>query len=510
MYNSIYPININYSKHNQYRKPAENNAQPQQSAVNSDAQKNQNTFPNGTKVAIDYSKGKINISQVLTDFRSTIVAINAPDDVREEVTLYLNLVEKESLKENPSREIIVANLKNASRISDAYIASALNKPSNVVEKWIDTLFLQRINLKLDPNEVNPDFQLEFPQKAQERIDTFKKSEQLAQEKELEVETPIQEATVEEFEPTPSELEPEIKIADITPVQKDINVEQVELESDFEIAQEESGVVVQDVAPKATTQTLFSPLCEADVKARSLFGQAKRMPATNKGDIDAMNLLNEALGVMASDKNSNQNIRAAIHIERGKIFDSYDYVDFALRDYHEATKADDFNLKAQAYFKSGQIYDEFSEFTPAMDNYLSSVAYSGEAENIPAQTRVLSKIADLYTKQFDIENALQFGDLALEMAQSTNDESLMAEIHSKEAQNSQYLGENDRALENYKHALSLFSRSNESYEEMAYNYEQAAIVMRKLGNHAKAARLQQKANQCYQKAQLHAEPLEVAS
>ena len=46
--------------------------------------------------------------------------------------------------------------------------------------------------------------------------------------------------------------------------------------------------------------------------------------------------------------------------------------------------------------------------------------------------------------------------------------------------------------------------------MAYNYEQAAIVMRKLGNHAKAAKLQLKANQYYQKAQLEMAQLVEAS
>ena len=49
-----------------------------------------------------------------------------------------------------------------------------------------------------------------------------------------------------------------------------------------------------------------------------------------------------------------------------------------------------------------------------------------------------------------------------------------------------------------------------YKTMAYNYEQAAIVMRKLGNHAKAAKLQLKANQYYQKAQLSQGQLEQAS
>ena len=228
-------------------------------------------------------------------------------------------------------------------------------------------------------------------------------------------------------------------------------------------------------------------------------EAKKLPQTNKGDIEAINLLNEALGIISTDENANQNIKAAIHIERGKIFDSYDYVDYALRDYFEATKANDFNLKAQAFFKSGQIYDEFSEFYPAMDNYLSSVAYSAEADNLEGQSKVLSKIASLYTKQFDIERALEYGELAIDTANSSDNPKLIATTYSADAQNSQYLGENDRAIDSYKNALLTFSKTKESFETMAYNYEQAAIVMRKLGNHAKAAKLQLKANQYYQKA-----------
>ena len=501
MYNSIYPININYTKHNQYKKNTADNSASQSSAqtqVNQDNNQSQNTFPNGAKVAIDYTKGQINISQVLTDFRSTILAINAPDDVSDEVSIYLNLVDKESKKENPSREIIVANLKNASRISDAYIAKALNKQSNVVEKWIDTLFLQRINLKADPNEINPDFQLEFPKNAQERIEAQKQAQNesvIEQHVVAEAEEEKEEETVEShFELADSSSE--IKLSNQTEV--------VDVESEFELAQEE-------IKAPATIQkqTPFSPKTQADIEARALFARAKALPQTNQGDIEAINLLNEALGIMNNDLAANKNIRAAIHIERGKIFDSYDYVDYALRDYYEATKADDFNLKAQAHYKSGQIYDEFSEFYPAMDNYFSSVAYSAEAENIDAQTRVLSKIASLYTKQFDVQRASEFGDLAIETAQNSNNSELLAQTYSTDAQNSQYLGQNDRALDSYKNALSIFPRNDESFEQMAYNYEQAAIVMRKLGNHAKAAKLQLKANQYYQKAQLAPSQLEQA-
>ncbi|MGN1152614.1 MAG: hypothetical protein ACI4S3_01160, partial [Candidatus Gastranaerophilaceae bacterium] len=92
-------------------------------------------------------------------------------------------------KENILLNLVMANKRNRMfkiekpQISDNYIASILNKPSNVVEGWIDALFLQKINLKADPDEINPDFLLEFPKKAQEKIDTQNSNPQPLQQEE---------------------------------------------------------------------------------------------------------------------------------------------------------------------------------------------------------------------------------------------------------------------------------------------------------------------------------------
>lgn len=486
-YNSIYPYNVNYQNQNRYQKKESENTHSPQNSANpqiSDNKENQtqNTFPNGTKVAIDYTKGQINISQVLADFRSTIIAINAPDDVADEVSQYLNLVEKESLKENPSKEIVVSNLRNAAKISDDFIAKSLNKPSNVVEGWIKALFMQNINLKSDPDFVNPDFLLNFPKNAQARIDDAKKTKDVQDET---VSSKEEENTAVKNESN------EIKFS---------NNDKIEIQNDIELSKTnqpelESGELIEQIPSPFTTRT------KSDNEAKEIFTKVKSLPKTPDGYTKALNMLNEALGLISDDIEANENIRAAIHIERGKIFDSYDYVDYALRDYFEATKASELNLKAQAFYKTAQIYDEFNEFDPALSNYLSSVAYSGEADNLKAQTTVLSKIASLYTKQYDIENTTQYQNLALDLAQDSESEALIARTYSNNAQNYQYLGENDKALNGYKNALAFFSRTNESYEEMAFNYEQAAITMEKLGNTAKAAKLQLKANQYYQKAQL---------
>lgn len=538
MYNSIYPVNINYTK-NQYRK-SDKNSSAQNATQNQAQGQNSNTFPNGTKVAIDYSKGQINISQVLTDFRSTIIAINAPEDVKDEVSMYLNLVDKESKKENPSKEIIVANLKNASKISDAFIASSLKKPSNVVEGWIDALFLQKINLKADPNEVNPDFLLEFPKNAKQKIAAQKETTQAQiQEQATEVKEEIQNqeqiqtqrlAQAQEFQNAQAPKETQAQIQEQIQEQGQISgevvfsnakesglsqkeIQNLEIENNLELSQKEIAQAPMSLSQNAqdAVNSPFQSFSQTDEAAKRVLAQIKSLPKTNEGDTKALNLINEALGAISDNQDeTNRNIKAALHFERAKIFDGYDYVDYALRDYWEATKADELNLKAQAYFKSGMIYDEFNEFDPALDGYLSSVAYSGEADNLKAQTLVLSKIASLYAKQFNIDKTQEYSSLAQESATQTNNYRLIAKTYSTSAQNEQYLGENNKAIDSYKNALFAYSKEDESYMDMALNYEQAANVMRKLGNSAKADKLQAKAQIYYQKAQLEDKKLAKAS
>lgn len=504
MYNSIYPMNINYKNHRNNINGSINNASNSNKIVNQEKNENQNNQNlNEKKDSFQYTKGQINISQILGDFKNTIIAISPPQETQEEISIYLNLVEKESKKENPSREIILSNLKNASKISDAYIASSLNKPSRVVEGWIDTMFLQKINLKSNPEEINPEFLLDFPKKAQNKIKNAKLQETTPEVVSEEIEQPQKEVEQDQLQSSEIKINP---IETQQPLQTSQIQENIKVTNELELSQNNSSETPiqndeQDLTQPPIVKGLFTPQNAKDLKARELFIEAKNMPQDNTGDTNAINLLNEALGILSDDNSTNQNIKAAIHLERGKIFDNYDYVDYALRDYFEATKTQDLNLKAQAYYKSGNIYDEFREYKPALDNYFLSVSYSGEADNQTAQAKVLSKIASLYTKQYDLEKTNNYSDLAIETAYNSNNNKVIADTYSTSAQNYQYLGENQKALDSYKSALSKFFETDESFEQMAYNYEQASIVMRKLGNFAKADKLQSKANLYYQKAQL---------
>lgn len=182
MYNSLYPVHVKpYLVNRGFVKRKEDDEQSSnaktQQQENIEQQREQNNqvthqyprpqFPNGQSAAIDYSRSTVNIAQIVTDFRNTTAAIGAPDNIKDEVSIYLGLIEGESLKENPNGKIIHTNLKTASQVLDNYIAATLNKPSDVVEKWIDALFLQKVDFRSDPTAINPDFQVQLPQKQED-------------------------------------------------------------------------------------------------------------------------------------------------------------------------------------------------------------------------------------------------------------------------------------------------------------------------------------------------------
>ncbi len=110
----------------------------------------------------------INVSQIITDFRGTVNAVGAPKEVTEEVLAYLKLIQTQAEKEIPNKKIIQSNLKNASQVLDAYITKTLKTQSNVVENWVDALFLQNIDYKANPNAINEALKLNFEEENNEK------------------------------------------------------------------------------------------------------------------------------------------------------------------------------------------------------------------------------------------------------------------------------------------------------------------------------------------------------
>ena len=94
MYNTIYPAYIrpyqglqqkqitrkqDDEKSSQSSKQTENNPEQERKQSNTHAY-----FPNGEKVAIDYTRRQIDIEQVLKDFKNTTNTIGAPDEIKDE------------------------------------------------------------------------------------------------------------------------------------------------------------------------------------------------------------------------------------------------------------------------------------------------------------------------------------------------------------------------------------------------------------------------------------------
>ena len=116
-----------------------------------------------TNTPLSKRSTKINIAQILKDFKNTAVAIATPDDLMEEVDGYIGLIRKQVEKDKPNVKLIQSNLKNAGGLLDKYISDTLNKDSKVVQNWVEAVFLQDVNYKYDDEEVNVDFLVNFPE-----------------------------------------------------------------------------------------------------------------------------------------------------------------------------------------------------------------------------------------------------------------------------------------------------------------------------------------------------------
>ena len=568
MYNSIHPINITYRNQRQSSPLSGSDEQNKEQApvsYQNGSSGNNREFPNGTKVAIDYTKNTVNISQIVTDFKSTVIAIGAPEDISQEVNSYLSLVERESKKANPSRDIIYSNLINASKISDNYIYQELSKkkgnaPKNVVEGWIDALFKQKVDLKADPTQINPDYQLDIPNKKQVKTAANETPSQIQEEQpsaDVTNQTPSAQVlpddeqtyepqifarqispqdTLDTYESAELPIQDDTQTSDLSyyksedsddtisfktidlPDTQNIPVQEVYFEQPHtlantdtapdldEVLNEEVNIVEPQVLHFASnTKKPIGVEYITNEHDRVLSGALKEAKGYLTIDDDpalALETLNDALGEANSD--TNKNLRAALHFERGKIFDDYDYVSYALRDYYEATKTQDNNLKSQAHLKMARIYDDYVDFEPAVEHYQSALGYSGEASNTRAQTKILTEMATMFAQRYDLNSAKMLSELSLDAASESQDTLLLSKTYSAAAKNYEYLGEDFAALDCYKNAfksLSTLEDDSEVYELRAQSYEDAAGVMDRLGNVSKSENLLSKARLYRQRAQL---------
>ena len=476
MYNSIYPVQIKPYVPPQTKKQVDGNEQDE-SSQSSDLYKSRRSgtnpygaadpngrsayprheYPNGQKSTIDYSKSKVNIAQIITDFKSTTNAIGAPPNIVQEVDQYLALAETQSLKNQAHQKPIQSNLKNASNVLDKFISQTLNKKSKVVENWIDALFLQQVDYKSDPTTVNEDFLVKLPDK---------------------------------------------ETGDMKPISQNLATQQVQGTTTQEVQQPQQHPV-EEVVTKPEPETLAAtPQTEEipqkthnvyipnDPQIKKSFIQGKKYASINQPD-KAIQAFNTAL--TQAQYIGDTNAEGMACYELGKIYDNQDNLNKALGFYNQAHRAsNDNNLKVQALYAMAQIYDDVVYFEPAMEHYFAAISYAGEAENLNAQTKALSDIADMYADRYDIARTYQYYGIAKNIALETNNTKTMGAIWSRSGDSLSILNENVNALQDYKSSARFYEQAD-SPVKMAKNYEKASSVMMKLGNRKKAQSLLEKAH-----------------
>jgi len=312
---------------------AHNRVQPQNNAgVNTSAQ------TSAVAQASPYANrsSNINIAQILKDFKNTQAAIGTPENLREEVAGYLDLIEKQVVKDNPNTKLIKSNLKNAASILDNYISETLNKESKVVENWVDALFLQEIDFKYNEKDINPQFLVKFPDGS------------IQQETKAEDKAIVNESTKE----TVTEAE-NPKVVSIVPQDK-------MLKSMFIQAKK------------------FAYANEPE-KAITSFGQALER-ANEVGDTETVSKIYFEVGKIYDN-----------HDYYAQALKSYNKV---------LNNTNDNNLKTKAHFSMAQIYDDTNQIKPALDHYFVSIGFAGESDNPVAQSTSLTKMGNIYTDMYE--------------------------------------------------------------------------------------------------------------
>ena len=423
------------------------------------------------------TSNKINIAQILKDFRSTISAIGTPDILREEVEDYLQEIEVNTKGEAPSINLVQTNLMNAANILDRYISETLNKKSVVVAKWLDALFLQRINYHYNDGEVNKAFLVKFPESEEEKRAKQAKAEQeakAAQEMEQAKPEPVSEQVT--------------NYTQYEPIQQPVEYQE---QPAGQVNSHVTSPINDYVPQKPVVQKRPKPhvtIIPEDNELKSLFIQAKKHVFAHN-PAKAMDMFHRAL-VRAQQINDGET-QSKICLEMGKIYDDNNYVVQALNSYNRSLKSTtDNSIKTQAHYSMAQIYDDVNQVEPALEHYLTSVSYAGENDNLVAQSTSLTKIANIFSDKYD-KRAFEFYAEANILISQTNDSVTKGFVSSNTAGAYTNFNKPDKAMRFYADAVKNYTDAR-SQENLAENYKAAAELMLELKNPAKARVLLKKA------------------
>ncbi len=441
---NFYPYNIQINKKPLVEKVSPDHEKKQAPKDNANF-KESHSHPE-YKQTIDYTNEKVNINQIIVDFRNTLKAIGASKEINEEVDAYLNLVEIQSSRENPSQKIIKANLNNAAVILDGYITETLNKPSNVVKNWIDALLLQKVDYK--SNQLSKKIsgvQSKIESKETKTVDSQK------------------------LDQTQLEEQAALKLRIKSP--QDNKLEELYKKSEKII---DSGDYDKALTIYEKLIPFSQKINNAEIEAKLYMDKAYIHDV--KGDFTkAVKNYNKAANI--SFKTGKQNIQAQAHYNMASIYDDFGKYDAALEHYYESLSLDGQteNLKAQGITLNdvGNIYAGSKDYKQALDHFKVGFSLTKETGDKKGKACILSNTAGVFKD-------MGFDDKAVKYYK----DSIKIDMN---------IGNVEGYAKSFEQAGDIMLKNN--YPQKAENlYKKSLIASQKIGDNTWSSRILQKLEQ----------------
>lgn len=334
----------------------------------------------------------VNIAQILKDFKNTAVAIGASDDLTEEVNAYLALVEKQVTKENPDVKIVRSNLKNASALLDNYISETLQRPSKVVENWIDALFLQQINYKFNEEEVNPQFLVKFPNQNKHKDEGSEGNQEESEDKEQEQENENKKTVI---------------------VPQDLKLKTLFIQAK-KYAYANNSKKAMELFREALDRAI--EIEDKETESKVLFEIGK---IYDKNDylVQALTSYNKSI-----QRTNDFNVKTKAHYSIAQIYDDVAQFEPAINHYMSSISyaGEEENLSAQStsLTKIGNIYSDKYD-AEAFEFLTEAELIAIESKNAKAKGFVSSNFANTYNKFNKPQKALKYYSCAIKEYQEAN-------------------------------------------------------------------------------------------
>ena len=437
---------------------------------------------------------RVNIAQVIKDFRGTYAAIGTPQCLVDEVEDYLAQVIEHTKGDAPSINFVQTNLQNAAVIIDKYISETLDKDSKVVQNWLDALFLQRINYKYNDGEINEDFLVKFPEggNAPQQPDKVEERASVNAIAHAQNQQEVQ-GEIPDYEPIPDYQQPVNQTVPVQPAHAPQPVQAPEFHNQNvsqpeRIIKKPPRIVHDSVVQKPQRRKPQITIIPEDTELKALFVQAKKQAYSNN-PAKAMNIFKKAL--IRAEQINDSETQSKINFEMGKIYDDNNYLAQALKSYnlslHDTT---DTSIKTKAHYSMAKIYDDVNQVDSAINHYMTSVSYAGHEDNLSSQSKSLTNIANIYTDRYN-EDAFIFYDEANVLIEQTDDSEMKGYVSSNTAGAFNKFNKPAKALQCYANAVKNYSDAKEN-NSVAENYRAAGELMYDLKNPAKAKILLRKA------------------